>query len=163
MLIVSQKIGPPRWPFRLVRPFLRRSLLSGKWKGFVRVQLGPVTDSAEDVALLLDRVALLFEHCLLLANKTPLDGDGLTEALQVPGAQRPRPIIVRVLKETGQIASWLRSFEIQTSPATRIPAAGFRTAFWFRRPFRHRRLLTALIVPRASQSTTPLDVRPRPP
>src|SRR5215471_7533001 len=138
MLIVSQKIGPPRWPFRLVRPFLRRSLLSGKWKGFVRVQLGPVTDSAEDVALLLDRVALLFEHCLLLANKAPLDGDGLTEALQVPGAQRLRPELVRLLKDTGGIASQLRPFEIPTSPATRLPAAGFAMVFWFRWPFRHR-------------------------
>src|SRR5215468_11707515 len=113
MLIVSQSIVPH--PFRLACPFLRRFLSSRKWTGFVRVQFGSVTDCADDLALLLDRVALLFERCPLLANKAPLDGDGLTEALQVPGAQRLRPVIVCVLKETGQIASWLRSFEIQTS------------------------------------------------
>ena len=89
-------------------------------------------------SLLLDRVALLFECCPLLANKAPLDGDGLTEALQVPSAQRQGPELVRLLKDTGGIASQFRTFEIHTSPATRFPAAGFAMGFWFRRPFRHR-------------------------
>jgi len=85
----------------LIGPFLRRFLLSGKWRGFVRVQFGSVTDSADDLALLSDRVALLFERCPLLADETSFDGDSLTEALQVPGAQRQCPELVRFLEDTG--------------------------------------------------------------